>query len=186
MRELALHLLDIAHNSVSAGARHIQISVNEDSQDDRMTLRVQDDGKGMDAATVAAITDAFTTSRTERKVGLGIPLLKDAAEACGGTLTIQSVPGNGTTVEAIFQRSHIDRMPLGNIADTFFSLLIGCPQVNWHFIYTVDDQSFDFDDREVKETLGDVELSEPAILRYLEQLFADGIRQVQLAADPTH
>lgn len=184
MRELALHLLDIAHNSVSAGARHILMEVREDSTADRLILRVRDDGKGMDAATVAMVTDAFTTSRTERKVGLGIPLLKDAAEMCNGSFSIHSEVGKGTLVEAIFQRSHIDRMPLGDLAGTYLSLLIGCPQVNWHFIYQVDEQIFDFDDYQVKHILEGVDLCEPSILDYLRNHFRDGIESLQTELNP--
>ncbi|RPI30832.1 MAG: ATP-binding protein, partial [Chloroflexota bacterium] len=111
MREIALHLLDIAENSVAAGAKNIAISVCEDLTSDRLRASVSDDGKGMDADLVARVTDPFVTSRTTRKVGLGIPLFKAAAEACNGCLDIVSQPGKGTCIEVEFQHSHIDRMP---------------------------------------------------------------------------
>jgi signal transduction histidine kinase len=125
MREIVLHLLDLAENSVSAGAHVITISVVEDLPADRLTARIEDDGRGMDAETVRKVTDPFFTSRTTRKVGLGIPLLKEAAEACNGSLEIRSKPGAGTQIEASFQHSHIDRMPLGNLATVFLELLVG-------------------------------------------------------------
>jgi hypothetical protein len=183
VRELALHLLDIAHNSVSANASHITIQVKEDTVADRLHLSVEDDGKGMDAETVQHVVDPFVTSRTTRKVGLGIPLLKAAAEACEGFLEIQSELGKGTRVDVDFQRSHIDRMPLGNIAETFLSLLVGCPDVHWRLIYTFDQDVFDFDDAEVKETLEGVPLSDPAVLAYLRGYIQQGIDQVQAEAE---
>jgi signal transduction histidine kinase len=104
VRELTLHLLDIAENSIAAGAKTIKISVIEDTQKDILRLSVEDDGKGMDAETVQKVVDPFVTSRTTRKVGLGIPLLKEAAEACNGWLKISSEPGKGTKVDVQIQR----------------------------------------------------------------------------------
>ena len=128
MREIALHLLDLAENSVSAGAKNITIAICEDQRADKLTTSIADDGRGMDAETVKKVIDPFYTSRTTRKVGLGIPLFKGAAEDCNGTLTIASTPGLGTTVTATFQHSHIDRMPLGNLPETFLGLTVGSVQ----------------------------------------------------------
>lgn len=179
MKELALHLLDIAHNSVSANARNITIEVVEDTRSDLLTLVVKDDGKGMDAQMVQQVIDPFVTSRTTRNVGLGIPLLKAAAEACGGNLEIHSTPGKGTEVIVTFQRSHIDRMPLGNLAETFFTLVVGCPEVHWKFVYQVDDNQYEFDDSLVKQELGDVPLSDPLVLNYLREELESGIKTLQ-------
>ncbi len=179
MKELALHLLDIAENSLAAGARHITIKVIEDTLNDRLTMEVYDDGKGMDAEMVARVVDPFVTTRTTRKVGLGIPLLKAAAEACNGCLTIESEVGKGTYVRVVFQRSHIDRMPLGDLAGTFLTLLVGNPQVNWTFIYQVDERVYTFESAPVLEVLQGVSLTEPAVLTYLRNELEEGIRQVQ-------
>ena len=181
MRELALHLLDIAHNSVSAGARNITITIIEDSQVDRLSMTVEDDGAGMDALTVHRVTDPFVTTRTTRNVGLGIPLLKAAAEACNGDLTIQSKPGVGTRLDVVFQRSHIDRMPLGNLAETILTLVVGCPEVHWVFRYQVDGETFEFDDLPIKEELKDIPLTEPAVLAYLRETLENGVARVQQA-----
>ncbi len=179
MRELALHLLDIAHNSVSAKAGNITISVEEDSSSDELRMWVTDDGVGMDSATVSMVTDPFMTSRTTRNVGLGIPLLKAAAEACGGDLVIHSTPRVGTRIDVNFQRSHIDRMPLGDLPETFLTLLVGCPQIHWRFNYSLDGMVFEFDDEIIKQELDGIPLSEPAILGYLRNLLFDGIKEVQ-------
>ena len=133
MRELALHILDIAENSISAGADRVMMLVEENLTEDRPTIRIEDNGKGMDSETLARITDPFVTSRTTRRVGLGIPFFKAAAEACEGSFNIQSSPGKGTRVEVLFKHSHIDRMPLGDIVSTLQTLIIGTPDIHWIF-----------------------------------------------------
>ena len=178
MRELALHLLDIAENSVSAKADAIQIIVEEDHAADRLRISVIDNGAGMSPEMVARVTDPFVTSRTTRKVGLGIPLLKAAAEACNGGLTIQSHLGEGTCVTVEFQQSHIDRMPLGNLASTMLTLVVGSPEVHWVLRYTVDGREFIFDDQPVKEAVDGVPLSDPAILGYLRDTLETGIHSL--------
>lgn len=175
MRELALHILDIAENSISAGASRVEIVVNQDSLDDELWILVKDNGRGMDEELLARVMDPFVTSRTTRKVGLGIPLLKQAAEACNGGLTLESQPGIGTELTVKFQNSHIDRMPLGNLADTFLSLLLGTPEVNWVLHYQVDDQVFDFDDTEVKQVLDGMPLTDYRVIEYLTNTIQDGI-----------
>ncbi len=179
MRELSLHLLDIAENSIAAQAATVQITVIEDTQTDRLYMSVQDDGKGMDAETVAKVVDPFVTSRTTRKVGLGIPLLKEAAEACNGSLKIESAPGKGTLLEVEFQRSHIDRMPMGNLGDTLITLLVANPAVHWIFRYRFNQQEFVFDDEPLKEELDGISLTEPFVLKFLNELIKEGIHSLQ-------
>ena len=178
MRELSLHLLDIAENGVSAGAQNITITIAEDLRADRLKLAIEDDGRGMDAAMVSQVTNPFITTRTTRKVGLGIPLLKLAAEQCNGGLTVESTPNVGTTVNVDFQRSHIDRMPLGDVPGTMLSLLIGWPQVHWVLRYRVDDEEFVFDDAPIKEELGDLPLSDPGVISFLRGALREGIADV--------
>ncbi|MEA4908028.1 MAG: sensor histidine kinase [Chloroflexi bacterium] len=179
MKELSLHLLDIAENSVSAQARNITIEVVEDTRKDLLQLSVEDDGRGMEPAMIARITDPFVTSRTTRKVGLGIPLLKAAAEACNGHFSIQSQPGVGTRVQVTFQRSHIDRMPLGDLASTMLTLVIGSPEVHWVFRYIVDEEEFVFDDEPIKKELQDIPLCEPIILNYIRDFLTEGIQRIK-------
>ncbi len=178
MRELSLHLLDIAENSVAAGANKILISVVEDTVSDLLQMSVEDNGKGMDADMVAKVVDPFVTSRTTRKVGLGIPLLKEAAELCNGFLKIESEVGKGTKIFVQFQRSNIDRMPLGDLAATYRELLIANPQIHWVFTYKKDEQVFVFDDEPVKEILNGVSLTEPSILNFLRESIDTGIHEI--------
>ncbi len=179
MREIALHLLDIAENSVAAGAKNITISIEEDLQNDRLKAMVQDDGRGMDEQLLARVIDPFVTSRTTRKVGLGIPLLKAAAEACNGSLLISSTPGQGTRLEVDFQRSHIDRMPLGDLAGTVLTLVVGYPKMHWVFYYRADGKEFTFDDEPIKKELEGILLTEPSVLAFLRELLQEGISNVQ-------
>ncbi len=184
MREIALHLLDIAENSVAAGAYSVEIAVYEDLHSDRLCVRVKDDGKGMDADLLARVVDPFITSRTTRKVGLGIPLFKEAAENCNGSLEITSLPGKGTCVEASFQHSHIDRMPLGDLTGTMLTLVVAYPNIHWEFTYQavlpngLTIPSFVFNDLPFKEAVGDLSFSEPFVIEYLKGTLEQGVASI--------
>ncbi len=182
MRELALHILDIAENSIAAGASQIEICIRKDSRDDELIISVKDNGKGMDDELIAKVMDPFTTSRTTRKVGLGIPLLKQASDASNGEMTIESQLGKGTLLTAKFQESHIDRMPIGNLADTFLTLLLGTPEVNWVLDYQVNDEVFHFDDTEVKEVLDGMSLTDYRVIEYLTNTIQNGINEINETA----
>ena len=168
MRELSLNILDIAQNSLSAGAGLVTLTVDEDSGADSLTLRVEDDGRGMDADTLRRVRDPFYTTRTTRKVGMGIPLFRMAAEMTGGSLDIVSEPGKGTAVTASFGLSHIDRMPLGDMAGTVTALIQLNPGVDFVYRHTVDGRSFEMDTRELRAQLGDVPLSEPDVMEWID------------------
>ena len=168
MRELSLNILDIAQNSLSAGAGLVTLTVDEDSGADSLTLRVEDDGRGMDADTLQRVRDPFYTTRTTRKVGMGIPLFRMAAEMTGGSLDIVSEPGKGTAVTASFSLSHIDRMPLGDMAGTVTALIRLNPGVDFVYRHTVDGRSFEMDTSELRAQLGDVPLSEPDVMEWID------------------
>lgn len=178
MRELSLHLLDIAENSITANAKCIRIMVSEDSNLDLLQMSVEDDGKGMDEEMAAKVIDPFTTTRTTRKVGLGIPLLKAAAEACNGFLSLTSQLGKGTMLKVQFQRSHIDRMPVGDLITTILNLVVANPAVHWIFEYRFNLSTFVFDDEPIKVELGDVPLSEPGVLTVLRNMIETGIIEI--------
>lgn len=185
MREIALHLLDIAENSVAAESKNISVHVHEDLLHDMLSASVIDDGHGMDAETAERVQDPFYTTRTTRNVGLGIPLLKLAAEQAEGRFSLQSEPGQGAWVEAEFRHSHIDRMPLGDLSSTFLTLLISHPQIDWTFLYRVTDRSkasrdFLFESAELKTQLGDISLTEPEVLSFVRGMIEEGIEEVAL------
>ena len=180
MREISLHLLDIAENSVAAHGCNITIEVIENLQADLLLASVTDDGRGMDEQTARQVLDPFYTTRTTRKVGLGIPLLKLAAEMAEGELSLVSELGKGTKIKASFRHSHIDRMPLGDLSLTFLTLLVSYPQIHWIFVYHVVDgngqsHDFDFDDVELKTVLDDMSMTEPNILKFVRGMFEEGI-----------
>lgn len=179
MRELSLHLLDIAENSISAKAQNITIEVIEDLRTDLLQLSVQDDGCGMTPEMAASVVDPFVTSRTTRKVGLGIPLLKEAAELCNGSFQLTSKVGEGTFIEVKFQHSHIDRMPLGDLSATLLHLLVANPGIHWVFKYRYNDRDFIFDDGPIKKEIEGLPLSEPSILNCLREMLQSGIENAK-------
>ena len=178
MKELSLHILDIAENSISASATQITIAVMEDVINDRLRICITDNGKGMSTEMAQRIMDPFVTSRTTRKVGLGIPLLKAAAEMCDGFLTIDSQSGIGTKVTVEFQRSHIDRMPMGDLTTTILQLVVSYPQINFIFIYSVNELEYIFDDKLIKQELYDLSLTEPSILNYIKEQIESGYYEI--------
>ncbi len=186
MRELSLHLLDIAENSIAAGATVIRIFVEEDTVQDRLKLLVEDNGKGMDPELLASVTDPFVTSRTTRKVGLGIPLLKEAAEACNGSLQIWSEVGKGTRIKIEFQRSHIDRMPLGNLADTYRILVVSEPGIDWMLEYRQDEYEFTYDQKQVRDSLGDIPFTDPLVLSFIRSTMEEGLTATQQISSTSH
>jgi len=148
MEDLSLHILDLAENSIAAGASRIDIRITEDLKSDRFTVEIIDDGKGMDEATLAQSTDPFFTTKTVRKVGLGLPMFRQAALAAGGEFSLDSSPGQGTRVKAVFQHSHIDRMPMGDVSKTLLTLLVGHPEVQFRYTFRRDDHEWQFDTEE--------------------------------------
>lgn len=175
MRELSLNILDIAQNSITAGASLVTVRVQEDTAADRLAIAVEDNGKGMTKEQVSRVMDPFYTTRTTRKVGMGIPLFRMAAEMAGGGLTIESAPGVGTTVAATFSLSHIDRMPLGDVAGTMVTLIRLNPQLDFLYRHTVDGTAFELDTRRLREILGDVPLNEPEVIGWISDYLAEGL-----------
>ena len=133
MRELSLHILDLAQNSLTANAKRLDILITEDKAGDRLTITLKDDGKGMSPEFLKNVTSPFTTTRTTRKVGLGIPMFKANAELSGGDFDIWSEVGVGTRMTANFVLSSIDRPPLGDMVSTLVTLVIANP--TFHFNY---------------------------------------------------
>ena len=159
MEDLSLHILDIAENSIMAGAHNISIMLTESSAKDLLTIEIGDDGKGMSGDVVEKVTDPFYTSRTTRKVGLGLALFREAAAVANGSMEIQSTPDAGTTVRATFQLSHIDRKPLGNMVETITTLLCSSAEFNIRYVHIRDGNKMIFDSREIREELGCIPLN---------------------------
>ena len=172
MKELSLNILDITKNSVSARATKILISLSTDEHG-WLTLKIVDDGCGMSEETVRNVTDPFYTTRTTRKVGMGIPLLKLAAEQTGGCLSIASSTDesdHGTTVTATFDTKSIDFMPIGDMASTVSILIGGSPEIDFEFIDKAPEKEVYLNTKELREVLGEgISLAEPEIQMWITE-----------------
>ena len=173
MPEIALNVLDIAQNSVRAEASLIQISVDVDEAADTLTITIEDNGCCMTPEQTARVKD-----RTTRKIGLGVPFFKMAAESTGGSFSIQSEPGVGTKVTAVFGLSHIDRKPLGDMNGTIYTLITFNTQIDFLYTYTFNQRSFTLDTREFKNILEGVPLNNPEVSEYIRQFLNENSHEV--------
>lgn len=173
MKELSLNLLDIAENSVRAGAGLTRLTLNE--TDGRLIMEIADNGCGMSKEVLKSVSDPFYTTRTTRKVGLGLPLLRLAAEQTGGQVEISSVsekddPENhGTVVKATFNKKHIDFTPLGDVCATVVTLIQGHPDTDFLFKHSFEGKTVELDTRKLREQLGDVPLNNYEVIRWIEE-----------------
>jgi hypothetical protein len=170
--------MDIAQNSIRANATRVEVDVEERVTRDTLAITIRDNGKGMDAMTVARVSDPFFTSRTTRKVGLGIPLLKQNAEATGGAVTVRSLPGEGTTVEAVFSRSHLDRPPSGDIPGTVVLLAVANPGIDVRYKHVTEKGEYFFSSKETREFLGGVPLDDPEVVAALREMITENIKEI--------
>ena len=172
MKELSLNILDVAENSVKAGADLTEILIEESGETLKLTIR--DDGCGMSEDIVKAVVDPFYTTRTKRKVGLGIPLLKLAAEQTGGSLSIQSTTAeaspekHGTTVEALFYKNHLDFTPLGDVISSVTTLMQGHPDTDFCFVHQTEQGEVRLDTRELRAVLQEVPLNSYEVIKWTE------------------
>ncbi|MBR3941852.1 MAG: sensor histidine kinase [Clostridia bacterium] len=183
MKELSLNILDIAQNSISANASLVEISVVKDTKQNLLALTIKDDGKGMAPEFLKNVTDPFTTTRTTRKVGMGIPLLKLASEQAEGQFAIQSEIGVGTVVTATFKLGHIDRVPLGDVAQTISSLVSCNEQIDFLYRHTADGESFLFDTKQIREVLDGVPFNTPEVVLWMQEYINDGILSINGGVD---
>ena len=184
MRELSLNVMDIAQNSISAGASLITIAVEEDAGADTLSISISDNGRGMTPEQVEHVTDPFFTTRTTRSVGRGVPLFKMEAEMPGGSFSIQSTGGVGTTTAAVFKPSSVDMIPLGDINGTVNMLVMMNPQLD--FLYTRklrlesgEEREFDLDTRELRQVLGeDVPLNAPDVTQWVKEYLEENTAEL--------
>ena len=178
MQDFSLHILDLAENSITAGARRIEIRIDEDSSKDLLTIEINDDGKGMSRELVEKVLDPFVTTRTTRKVGLGLPLFAQAARACNGGVTVDSEPGRGTKLVGTFQASHIDIKPWGSMVDTLITLIAGNPDITFCYHHRKDDFTYCLDTAEIKKELGDVPIIHPPVIDLLRSDLTHNLNQI--------
>ncbi len=173
-----MHILDIAENAVRAGAKLVTIRIREDAGEDLYEMEISDDGKGMTDDERRKALDPFYTTKKVRKVGLGLPMLQSAAMNTGGGFRLESEAGRGTKVIARFRRGHIDRQPLGNIASSLISLILGNQGVDFVYDHRVNGRHFTLDTRELKKELEEVPLSHPEVVKFLRQSINGGLKEI--------
>ncbi|NLH01282.1 MAG: ATP-binding protein [Clostridiales bacterium] len=178
MQELSMNILDVAENSVRAGAGLIEITVDEQPSEDILSITVSDNGCGMTAEQLANVTDPFFTTRSTRKVGLGVPFFKMAAELSGGCFDIQSTVGKGTVVAAHFVLSSIDRMPLGNINETICTLIHCNPSIDFVYRRRLENSEIVLDTREFRRILGNIELNTPDVSRFIRDFLTENTEEL--------
>jgi hypothetical protein len=179
MTEFSLHILDIVQNSVVAKATFIGIKIMESITSDVFSIEISDNGKGMDAETLGQVTDPFFTTRTTRKVGLGLSLFKQASEQCGGSFNIMSVPGTGTTVKVSMPYTHIDRQPLGDMAGMISLVVSANPEINFMYSHKTDTREYIFDTREIKNELEDVPITNLQVVKFIRDMIRENLDEIR-------
>ncbi len=149
MEDLSLHILDVVENSITANASKIIIKIREEKEKDLLVIEIKDNGKGMNEETVKKVLDPFYTTRTTRRVGLGLSLLQQAAKESNGDFEINSKPGVGTEIKASFQDSHIDRKPIGDMNSTIVTLITSHPEINFIYEYEDEEGNYVLDSKEI-------------------------------------
>jgi len=179
VKEISLHILDVVENGIAAGADLITLIVDEAVDRNVLSITISDNGKGLSPELQAKVTDPFFTSRTTRRVGMGLSLLKAAAERCGGRFSFTSEEGNGSEVFCSFLYHHIDRAPLGDMPMTMEVLMAGYPEVDFLYCHLYNGREFEFDTREIRQELEGVPLSEPAVLRHLKAGIEEELEKIR-------
>jgi hypothetical protein len=180
LQDLSLHILDISENSIEAGATKINIMINEDTKGNKLMLKIEDNGSGLDEETRQKILDPFYTTKKDKEAGLGISLLAQSAQEADGDLEINSQNGKGTTVTAQFVYDHLDRKPLGNMADTIIALLTGRgADIDIVYEHNKDGDGFTLDTRDIKEELQEVPIDNPEVLNLLMETINNGLKDLE-------
>ncbi len=181
MNDLSMHILDILQNSISAGSLLTYLIIKADTSKDLLTLEIIDNGKGMDEDQVAKLEDPFFTSRTTRRVGMGIPLLKQTATQSGGDVIVHSKLGEGTKVFASFKLTNIDRPPLGDVANAVILTVAANPEIDFVYEHELDGNNYIFDTREIKEVLDGVPLNDTSVMKYLEEMIKENTSDLSIS-----
>jgi anti-sigma regulatory factor (Ser/Thr protein kinase)/YHS domain-containing protein len=178
LEDLSLHILDIVENAISAKAKRIEILVIEEPREDRLTIEIQDDGIGMDEEVSQKAVDPFFTTRSSRRVGLGLSLMAQAAQEAGGSLQIESKLGKGTKVMATFQYHHIDRKPLGSMVETMMTLFLGNPELEISYTHQKEGKSYVFSSSRLKNQFKDRSLTDPEVIQWVRMHLKEGLEQI--------
>lgn len=181
MKDLSLHILDIVQNSIRAKAKLIGIKIDELPEEDQLIITITDDGKGMSGELLKQAIDPFYTSRTTRKVGLGLSLFKQNAEQTGGSLHMESVPGKGTKVTAIFGFKHFDRPIMGDLVGCLLILICSPGHIDYVFQHKTPSGEYILDTREIREALEDVPIDHPDVRTFLKEMIEGNLEQIHIS-----
>ncbi|MTI68782.1 MAG: ATP-binding protein [Firmicutes bacterium] len=180
MKELSLHILDLAENSIDAEAKLLKITIKELLKEDKLIIIIEDDGKGMDEEFLSKVTNPFVTTRKTRGVGFGLSLMKASCERCEGNFKIDSKKNVGTKLKASFEHSHIDRAPLGKIEETITTLINNNKDINIVYRHVVNTNEFVLDTREIKEMLEDVDINNADVLLWIRDYIKENLKELYL------
>ncbi len=175
-----MHIMDILQNSIRAGATEISLEILEDTLQNIFRFNISDNGCGIPPDILKMVADPFFTTRTTRKVGLGLSLLRQNAERSNGSLSIDSKVGKGTVVEACFEYNHIDRPVLGDIAGTVLLTLTAHPEINFHYLHNRDGRSFELSTAALTEALGGIPINEPSLYPTLLQMVKENLKDINV------
>ncbi|MBP7460204.1 MAG: sensor histidine kinase [Candidatus Delongbacteria bacterium] len=179
MKEISLHILDLLENSTKAGATRVEMIIRTDTRLDRLSIEIRDNGHGIPAEKLNHVFDPFYTTRTTRRIGLGLPLIKQTVEACRGEIRLQSVLGQGTCLSFWMQNSHLDRPPMGNLVDTIMSFISGNKNVDFFYEHYYNDHKFLFNTLELKAQLDDLAMMDnPEVYSFIRTYLMDNLKQL--------
>lgn len=178
MKELSLHVYDLMENSTAANSSEVSLTIRDSLNDNVFHFTIQDNGKGMSPEFMARVTDPYTTSRTTRKVGLGLPLIKMNTENCNGGMKLESEVGKGTTLTFWFEHNHWDRPPMGDLAGTLVMLFSAHEDIHFVFRYVTDQDEFVLDTNEVKEALDGMSINNLEIINMLKEMISENLKEI--------
>ncbi len=182
MIELSLHILDISENAVRADAQAIYITIVEDPQTDCLTMEIRDNGKGMTEAELNRVLDPFYTTKKVRRIGLGLPMLAQAAQSTGGWFEIASKPSEGTVVKVAFQLSHIDRQPMGDLPGALTTLIVGNPEMRLVYRHCREQMEYLLDTDLIKQEIDDIPINHIEVLKFIRQDIVEGLKEINAQA----
>lgn len=175
MKEISMHILDIAMNSIKAQASLIEITIEDSTVNNWLKITIKDNGRGMSKEVINRVTDPFYTTRTSRKVGLGIPMLKEACERCGGYFEIRSELNVGTSIFCYFEKNNIDRAPLGNMGETIMTIINSMDEGDLVYTHISDSKTFIFSTSEIKTMLGGMDINDTGVLLWIKEYVNENV-----------
>lgn len=178
MKELSLHILDVMENSVAANADCIGLHIKEDRKNNILNITIKDNGNGIPDDLIERVTDPFYTTRTTRRIGLGLSLFREASRRCGGEFHIDSKEGEGATVTASFRMDHIDRAPMGDIAGSISCMIMGNSEIEFYYCHEIDGKSFQIDTREIRKDLEGTPINNPVVINRITEIIRNFLEEL--------